>query len=260
MAICKEKPDSLPPLDAIGLEPNEHQNFPITRGGSHGRRTSSSAMPPARQASVGLGISGFNKPSVNPFPMGQFSTPTQKLATSEERFAAATRSASMSGGAAGMPFGRPAQMVRSSSQGGPGHSSSGRTRSQRGGKRDKERPGAVPSGQSSAFGQLNAAAQLLEPVTPLEISANRWQANSLKKGPVAADHDSPEVVDRKVKALLNKLTMEKFESISNQIITWLTKVSTRRMVERSFRSFVLSSKKRRTRLHGVRCMRVCAGR
>ena len=93
MAICKEKPDSLPPLDAIGLEPNEHQNFPITRGGSHGRRTSSSAMPPARQASVGLGISGFNKPSVNPFTMGQFSTPTQKLATSEERFAAAALSA-----------------------------------------------------------------------------------------------------------------------------------------------------------------------
>ncbi|TBU42561.1 hypothetical protein BD309DRAFT_991589 [Dichomitus squalens] len=138
MAVCKEKPDSLPPLDAIGLEPVD-QSFALTRGGSHGRRSSSTAMPPpSRQASVGLGISGFNKPSVNPFTMGQFSTPTQKL-SSEERFAASNRSTSMSGTQAGMPFGRPPPMVRSSSQGGPGHSSSGRTRSQLGGKRDKER-------------------------------------------------------------------------------------------------------------------------
>ena len=64
MAVCKEKPDSLPPLDSIGLEPVD-QTFPMTRGGSHSRRSSSAAMPPpSRQASVGLGISGFNnKPS-----------------------------------------------------------------------------------------------------------------------------------------------------------------------------------------------------
>ena len=35
--------------------------------------------------------------------------------------------------------------------------------------------------------------------------------------------DSPEVVDRKVKALLNKLTMERFDSISDQIIEWANK-------------------------------------
>ena len=128
MAVCKEKPDSLPPLDAIGLEPVD-QSFAMTRGGSHGRRSSSTAMPPpSRQASVGLGISGFNKPAVNPFTMGQFSTPTQKM-SSEERFAASNRSTSMSSGPAGLPFGRPSPMVRSSSQGGPGgYSSSGRTR------------------------------------------------------------------------------------------------------------------------------------
>ena len=107
MAVCKEKPDSLPPLDAIGLEPVD-QSFAMTRGGSHGhgRRSSSVAMPPPssttpRQASVGLGISGFSKPNVNPFNMGQFSTPK----SSEERFAASNRSTSMSG-TAGLPFGR----------------------------------------------------------------------------------------------------------------------------------------------------------
>ena len=221
MAVCKEKPDSLPPLDAIGLEPVD-QSFAMTRGGSHGRRSSSTAMPPpSRQASVGLGISGFNKPAVNPFTMGQFSTPTQKM-SSEERFAASNRSTSMSGGPAGLPFGRPSPMVRSSSQGGPGHSSSGRTRSQRGGKRDKERPGAAPSGPGSSFGPSSSLAgqQNLEPVAPLELSANRWTPASLTKKGQPAETESPEVVDRKVRALLNKLTMERFDSISDQIIAW----------------------------------------
>ncbi|KAI0369021.1 ARM repeat-containing protein [Pilatotrama ljubarskyi] len=34
---------------------------------------------------------------------------------------------------------------------------------------------------------------------------------------------SPEVVDRKVRALLNKLTVKRFDSISNQIIAWANK-------------------------------------
>ena len=37
------------------------------------------------------------------------------------------------------------------------------------------------------------------------------------------DTDFPELVDRKAKALLNKLTMEKFDSISDQIIAWANK-------------------------------------
>lgn len=63
----------------------------------------------------------------------------------------------------------------------------------------------------------------LEPVAPLEVSANRWTPGSLvKKGP-AVEQDSPEVVDRKVRALLNKLTMERFDTISDQIIAWANK-------------------------------------
>ncbi|KAI0368980.1 hypothetical protein BV20DRAFT_997562 [Pilatotrama ljubarskyi] len=222
MAVCKEKPDSLPPLDAIGLEPVD-QSFPMTRGGSHGR-TRSSAMPPpsstVRHASVGLGISGFNKPNLNSFNMGQFSTPKN----SDDRFAASSaRSASISSGPAGMPFGRPAPMARSASQGGPG--GSGRTRSQRGKTRgEKERTGG-PSGQGSSFGPGGSSlanSMSLEPVAPLELSANRWTPASLVRK-AQPDQDSPEVVDRKVRALLNKLTMERFDSISDQIIAWANK-------------------------------------
>ncbi|RPD57735.1 hypothetical protein L227DRAFT_551661 [Lentinus tigrinus ALCF2SS1-6] len=221
MAVCKEKPDSLPPLDAIGLEPVD-QSFAMTRGGSHGRRSSSSTMPPpSRQGSVGLGISGFNKPAVNPFTMGQFSTPKM---SSEERFAQSNRSASMSGGPAGMPFGRPSPMVRSSSQGGAGHSNSGRTRSQRGNKRgEKDRTGG-PSGPGGSYGQQSMLPPVnLEPVAPLEVSANRWTPASLTKKGQPTEQESPEVVDRKVRALLNKLTMARFDSISDQIIEWANK-------------------------------------
>lgn len=54
----------------------------------------------------------------------------------------------------------------------------------------------------------------LEPVAPLNATENCWDRKS-----VAVDADSPEMVDRKVKGLLNKLTMEKFDSISDQIIS-----------------------------------------
>ena len=215
MAVCKEKPDSLPPLDAIGLEPSD-QHFAMSRGGSGRRQASMSGMPPpsstARQGGgVGLGISGFKQSG---FTMGQFATPK----SSEERFA---RSSSVSGGPAGLPFGRPVPLSRSSSQGGPGGvpMGSNRTRSKRGEKRNANNAPSQPSAFSGA-----AAAQLaLEPVAPLEVSANRWQAGSVGRKAPPVDEDSPEVVERKVKALLNKLTMERFDSISDQIIAWANK-------------------------------------
>jgi len=69
--------------------------------------------------------------------------------------------------------------------------------------------------------QLGLAAQhngSFEPVAPLQATANRWDRKAFQ-----ADADSPEMVDRKVKSLLNKLTMEKFDSISDQIISWANK-------------------------------------
>ncbi|KAH7928676.1 hypothetical protein BV22DRAFT_1126335 [Leucogyrophana mollusca] len=235
MIICKEKPDHLPPLDVLGIEPVDQSSFAMARGGSGRHRQASGAMTPssARQNSVGLGIvGGFGgKPGAGPggFAMGQFSTPTSKL-SSEERFAMSApgvRSASM-GSAAGMQFGRP-PMTRTSSQGGPGgHAMGKRTRSKRGVDRNDGNKVPPPQqGQGSSFGGHGgqgapAFGVQLEPVAPLEVSANRWVAGSTSRKP-QADVDSPELVDRKVKALLNKLTMEKFDSISNQIIAWANK-------------------------------------
>ena len=234
MPICTEKPDNLPPLDVLGLQPD--QSYQIARGGSSRRQASVSGSmgPPANaaraQAAVsGLGISGIGGKSGSGFNMGQFATPANKL-SSDERFAMSNRSSSISSsGPGGMPFGRPTPMVRSSSQGGPGGTGMGhRTRSKRGEKRGESKTNANASQTSSSFGPAGVsqlAGVPLEPVAPLEISANRWQAGSTRKA-AAADGDSPEVVERKVKALLNKLTMERFDSISDQIIGWANKSET----------------------------------
>lgn len=232
MSICKEKPDALPSLDAIGLEPSEQGQFPMSRGGS-GRR-STSAMTPAnsRQASIGLGIGTFGKVGApNPFSMGNFATPSGggKL-SGEERFAISSSRAVSVGGPAGLPFGRPSPLVRTPSQGGPSvhPMGSNRTRSKRGEKRNE---GNKVSGHQQSHGSgFNQGMQghsgpggmPLEPVAPLEMSANRWTAASTSRK-YALDSDSPELVDRKVKGLLNKLTMEKFDSISDQIIAWANK-------------------------------------
>lgn len=220
MSVCKEKPDSLPPLDAIGLEPAD-QTYPMSRGGSGRRQASVSMGPPSstapRQASHGLGISVGGKASGS-FTMGQFSTPGAKM-TSDERFAISNRSTSMSGGPAGLPFGRPQPMQRSTSQGGPGLPlGSNRTRSKRGEKRNAN------TGPSQAIPNAAPLTQYsMEPLPPLEVSANRWTPTSIGRKSQSASEDSPEVVERKVKALLNKLTMEKFDSISDQIIAWANK-------------------------------------
>ncbi|PKY59221.1 hypothetical protein RhiirA4_332683, partial [Rhizophagus irregularis] len=65
-----------------------------------------------------------------------------------------------------------------------------------------------------------------EHVAPLERTENRWvpqilnSSTPLPKSEESIPFDS---VQRKVKALLNKLTLEKFDSISDQIIDFANK-------------------------------------
>ncbi|PBK74055.1 ARM repeat-containing protein [Armillaria solidipes] len=63
------------------------------------------------------------------------------------------------------------------------------------------------------------AQSMPEPFASLKRSANRWDRRLFS----SSNPNSPNVVDRKVRALLNKLTMEKFDSLSDQIITWANK-------------------------------------
>ena len=217
MNICKEKPDNLPPLDVIGLEPTDTSHT-MSRGGSgRNRNPSSLSMPPnSRSASIGLGFISSpmaGKSAGSGFQMGQFSTSAGKL-SSEERFAASSgRSVSVTGPLGG----RPPTMVRTISQSGTGRE---RTRSKRG-TADSSRTNVT--GNTGPTMPVSIMGPPMELVAPLEISANRWVAGSTRRNVSGVDSDSPEMVDRKVKGLLNKLTMERFDSISDQIITWANK-------------------------------------
>ncbi|KIJ07925.1 hypothetical protein PAXINDRAFT_18908 [Paxillus involutus ATCC 200175] len=235
MQVCKERPLNLPRLDALGIEPTNQTSLSVTPGGSGRHRKGSGAMALStpRQDSVGFGIIdpflGEAGASATPFAMGQFSMPTSKL-TNEEPFmlATGTRFASVGGAPASLQYPSTATS-RTPSQGGPGGHSTGskHTRSKRG-RRCNETDKVVLSQEDlghcfGAPGAVPILVDALEPVTPLEVSANRWAATSTARNPITANADPPELVDRTVRSLLNELTMEKFDFISDQIIAWANK-------------------------------------
>jgi translation initiation factor 4G len=140
--------------------------------------------------------------------------------------------ARVASGPSGMQFGRPVPMVRSSSQGGPGGPGSsvgsGRTRSKRGEKRGEagkaQQQMGYGQGSGAGLGAGSGGMGGAPDLEPLVQSVNRWVPASVgRKAPTAVDPDSAENVDRKVRSLLNKLTMEKFDTISDQIISWANK-------------------------------------
>ncbi|EGN92732.1 hypothetical protein SERLA73DRAFT_98755 [Serpula lacrymans var. lacrymans S7.3] len=83
----------------------------------------------------------------------------------------------------------------------------------------EERLGQVVSHDTPKVGLPVLSAVSLEAVAPLRKSANRW----VRSRKAQIDTDSSYIVDRKVRALLNKLTMTNFESITDQIIAWANK-------------------------------------
>ncbi|KAJ7039020.1 armadillo-type protein [Mycena alexandri] len=210
MSICKEKPDRLLPqaaLDALGIGLVDQYSMTQTtsRGGTHrpGRTPSISNAPGANNSP---GLPGFNA-KAPPFGMGNFGTGTGAKLSSEERHNNSLRAAS---GSALPPFGRPAPMTRTSQPGvSSGLSGSKRTRD----KNNSTQPSHTGGGHN-----LSMPPDFGNP-SPLQVTANRRDRKTVG----AVDPDSPEIVDRKVKGLLNKLTMENFDSISDQIIEWANK-------------------------------------
>ncbi|KAG8949381.1 hypothetical protein FRC04_008616 [Tulasnella sp. 424] len=233
MQVCKDKPDNLGSLDALGIErgaPGDDNGGPFfgSGGRAQGRRMTSMGPPgPNRSASLNMGL-GLNFPGGKNAPtpfgsMGNFSSTPSRL-TSEERFAQSNngRDRAVSGSSA---FMRNNPISRSSSEGGvggpnavpPSSREANRTRSQRGRARnDSLKPNASQLSQQQQ--QQQEALSGLEPVPASQQSENRWSRIRLH-----VDENSPEFVERKVKGLLNKLTLENFDSVSNQIIGWANK-------------------------------------
>ncbi|PVG02533.1 hypothetical protein CPB86DRAFT_587203 [Serendipita vermifera] len=209
MKVCKEKPDDMPALDAIGLEPSEQQG---SFGGRRGRPQMAGSATSSRN-SMGLGLTGpggvpFGGKSFGGGGMGQFQAPAGR--SSEERFAASLPR-TVSGA---VPFPRQTLGRTNSTSGQPLQGMVGRrdtpqrTQSGRGTKRTDSKVGPPPPSAMQTF---------TAPEPELHHSENAWSA--LRK-PGAKDQTTPEFVEGKVKSLLNKLTMEKFDSISAQILEW----------------------------------------
>ena len=182
MSVCKERPATLPPLDAIGLEPVDRTHA-MPRGRSGHRFPD--AVPPSHQASVGLGFT----PSA-PVSWAQYSN-------------------------------QPSTMQKTATQGGTGTPLQKRVRSKRGkNQNENNRVQGGSGGQNISSGSNNNMNQMqnLDPVVPIQGSENLWDGEAIQ-----VDQASPELVERAVKDLLNKLTMKTFASISDQIIAWANK-------------------------------------
>ncbi|KAF8624169.1 hypothetical protein AX15_006011, partial [Amanita polypyramis BW_CC] len=187
--IYEEKPGSHSPFDAVGSE-----QLSLTGDGS-GQAFTNDTDPGEPSQSVGWSVISSGGSGLSP-----------------ERSEAAGTGSIPIGGAA-LPF------RGTSSQGGdmPSH----RTRSKRGEKKsDATKATTGPQAYGVAFDQSQATPLAnLGPIAPPQMSGNGWDRKLLPSN----DPDAPEVVDRKLKALLNKLTMEKFDSISDQIIQWVNR-------------------------------------
>ncbi|KZP04906.1 hypothetical protein FIBSPDRAFT_903919 [Athelia psychrophila] len=248
MSVCKEKPDRLPPLDTIGLEPVDQLS--MRRGGAGRHRTTSMQMGP-RAGSIGLDISNFAKPGGS-FSMGNFATPGATGKSSKERFAVSNRAVSVGYASAPAPFGRPSPMVCTSSQGSVGplvtksltrtkrgekHSDSNkapRHHQQQVGIIDPPSEPAAPVEESAKIGTaavLQCQQALLRPPLfgrkiNLKNPRNIYLRGNLAKEwtkPPPIDRESPEWVEHKVEALLAILPWQNFDSISDQIIMWVNK-------------------------------------
>ena len=215
MSVCRDKPLSLPPLDQLGME-RDHSS--MGRGGSNrGGQRSGSQMGNARGGGSNMGMGGMGsfggkgQGGMGSFGTGSFNRP----AGGDDR--GAGRMNNM-GNAFGSARNTPA-MARAASQSGPGGvglstpgmgRESSRTASGRGRRR----------GEPRERGPIQNTTMADADVAPLELTANRWTPTVQSRKPGAVDETSPAYVERKVKGLLNKLTKEKFASISNQILEW----------------------------------------
>ncbi|RBR01603.1 hypothetical protein VDGD_06653 [Verticillium dahliae] len=193
-----------------------------------GEDSSRSASSPRPGSSRQPSRSGAFTPSQP--NMGQFiSNPSVRGTTSKQRFAmsnaalASGATAPAAGGmgsfgrtGSGFPMGPPISRNASSSNINPSNSRRGPGGSQRGNSRRDN------------FGAKEAQAAKTMPLTqgmdlkPITVSSSGWKPTSLGKGPAAAaptGNMDPEMVQRKVKAALNKMTPEKFDKIADQILT-----------------------------------------
>ena len=191
------------PSSAAGRQPSNRPPAPSNFGGAMGSFAGPRTLPPNSTSAERFAMSqGGPRPAMGN-PMASFSRPAGAFPMGSQP---SSRNASMQGMAA-------------SSQSSPrgGAARGGRGGSRRGPDRDASRKGTAADNKTMP---LTAGMELQS----LEKSATGWTARSIGQ-PVAAASAvgpdgimPPDMVQRKVKAALNKMTPEKFDKISDQVI------------------------------------------
>ncbi|PKS06799.1 hypothetical protein jhhlp_006874 [Lomentospora prolificans] len=182
-----------------------------------------SARTPAGSRPNARGAGGNTFPS-----MGSFSRTLPPGTTSEQRMAMASGAAPRPsipgmGGFRGPSGQFPGSLLSNSGRQGSNSGmgpNSPRQASARGGGRQ----GSQRHGYNSQKDAQNAKTMPLtqgQELKPITVSATGWKPMSVgkKSAEGASDHLEPEMVQRKVKAALNKMTPENFDRISDQILT-----------------------------------------
>ncbi|KAK4495733.1 hypothetical protein PRZ48_013001 [Zasmidium cellare] len=194
-----------------------------------------SGMGPRQNSRGGAAMGNFGGAMGNfGGPMGPRTLPPGT--TSQERFMASQMGGmpSARGGAPGMTrapsnlgMGAPGSgMARTNSglmMGGMGGPGSPRQPSARGGKGSSKRDGRAQSKREEAEMASKMPLTAHMEITPLEKSQSGWKPTSIGQpmntgGPDPSGNMAPDLVQRKVKAALNKMTPEKFDKISDQIL------------------------------------------
>lgn len=193
-------------------------------GGSRSASTRSAGPGTGRSASKAGSAAGF--PSMGQFaskalPIGAGTTSAERFAMSQGQMTRPAMGNPMAsfGGRGGFPSGQGMSRTPSSANAMP---NSPRQSSRRGGGGSK-RDGFSGGGQNTKNMPLTAGQDL----KPIAVTASGWKPTSIgnkaAQAPIAGHaeqgHMEPEMVQRKVKAALNKMTPEKFDKIADQILT-----------------------------------------
>lgn len=177
-----------------------------TRGSGQGPRTGSKGGP------SGGAFGSFTQPaSGKPLPPG--TTSDQRFAMAQGQMQRPMSGAMAFGRGGGFPGG-PSSMTRTASGLGMNSRSGSRTQT-RGGSKQGQNPQA-----ESKLARTMPLTQGMD-LKPIVTTSTGWKPMSLTRNsaPSAeADYMAPDVVQRKVKAALNKMTPENFEKISKQIL------------------------------------------
>lgn len=205
-----------------------HQQIKSLIGDPDGGRSAStrSAGPGTGRSASKAGPSAGGFPSMGqfgakPLPLGSGTTSAERFAMSQGQLSRPAMGNSMGsfGGRGGFPSSQGMSRTPSAAGGMP---NSPRQGSRRGGGSKREDFGSKGGGNAKNM-PLTAGQEL----KPIAITASGWKPTSIgnkaAQAPVAAlaqsGHLDPEMVQRKVKAALNKMTPEKFDKISDQILT-----------------------------------------